>query len=408
MSKDNIKSTVEQEKDDLVATNYVKDTGKMIAGKEEAKEDCFEVSILKKLKEQITPDNLDDWVTIKYIIEKLGLKGKKAEQLEKSKILFDLSGFVLKNIDKEIEIIGKAVEIIQNKFSTEEAQTLMDAKRSTIEADVAKGMICIMPMASWGVDGGVYAIKILSDIERKSEIKLMLKYMDEELGEYAYSEYVTVKLSDLVYKCEGIDALKKNLGKLKKLMEYTPAKKEELNHQKLYVALCYFHEKITTRVVESDKLNFNDTYRILVREVYKLMNEHIFGNGYYILNSSELTKIAKKAGYTCNELAGMLKERGFLETDKDKIGRRKKTVTRDGVKTKYYCIRTSERFNELCDVMQDKLSLTEKDYSSLEEKYSELMGLSELKQVEDKSEKAETDNSKKEKPKKSNKVMKKW
>ncbi|MBU5332728.1 hypothetical protein KQI61_10985 [Anaerocolumna aminovalerica] len=407
MSKNNIKSTVEQEKNGVVATTYVKDTDKMIAGKEEEKGDCFEVSILKKLKNLITFDNLEDMVTSKYIIEKLGLKGQEEEQVKHSPF-FDICRFKLKNIKREIETARKATESVLYTFSTEEDQTHFVDERSAIETDVAKGMICIMPMVSWGVDGGVYAIKILSDTERKSEIKLMLKYMDEELGEYAYSEYVTVKLSDLVYKCEGTDALKKNLGKLKKLMEYTPAKKEELNHQKLYVALCHFHEKITTRVVESDKLNFNDTYRILVREVYELKNEHIFGNGYYILNSSELTKIAKKAGYTCNELASMLKERGFLETDKDKIGRRKKTVTRDGVKTKYYCIRTSERFHELCDAMQDKLSLTEDDYKSLDDKYSELMGLSEPKQVEDKSEKAETDNSKKEKPKKSKKVTQAW
>ena len=86
----------------------------------------------------------------------------------------------------------------------------------------------------------------------------MLKYMDDELKEYVYSEYVTVKLSDLIYEYEGRDALKKNFGKMKKLMEYTPAGKEELNYQKLYAALCHFQKKIVTRVVDSDTLNFNE------------------------------------------------------------------------------------------------------------------------------------------------------
>lgn len=150
MSKNNIKSTVEQEKNGVVATTYVKDTDKMINGKEETKEDCFEVSILKKLKNLITFDNLEDMVTSKYIIEKLGLKGQEEEQVKHSPF-FDICRFKLKNIKREIETARKATESVLYTFSTEEDQTHFVDERSAIETDVAKGMICIMPMVSWGL-----------------------------------------------------------------------------------------------------------------------------------------------------------------------------------------------------------------------------------------------------------------
>jgi CHAD domain-containing protein len=392
------KSIVEQEENGLVATTYINDTNKMIAGNEEGKADCFEVSILKRLKEVINPDNVDDRVTSKYIIEKLGLKGEEAEKVKNSS-LFNVCSFTLKDISENIKGTRNAMEAIKYKFSTEQVQSQMVAERSIVEPDVARGMICIMPMKSWGDDGGVYAIKILSDTEKKTVIKLMLKYMDDELKEYVYSEYVTVKLSDLIYEYEGRDALKKNFGKMKKLMEYTPAGKEELNYQKLYAALCHFQKKIVTRVVDSDTLNFNDTYKILVKEVFEIaateVGESIFGDGYYILSSDELKNIAKKAGYTLKELASMLKDRGFLETDKDKETRQQKTITRNKVKGKYYCVLTSEKFNGLCDTLEDKLSVTEEEYELFENKYTELMDTSASKQVEDKKGQARSKRSKK-------------
>lgn len=306
----------------------------------------------------------------------------------------------MKDIDDEIEKARKAIELNEYNFSSEENKNTLIEKASSIESDVTKGMVCILPMPLWGEDGGVYAIKIMTNTERKWAIKLTLKYFDEVMKEYVNSEYVTVKLSELVYKCDGTDALKKNIGKMRKLMDYSPDGYEELDYKKLYVALCLFHKKITTRVVESGKLSFDDVYRVMIEEILTLNNPDIYRKNYYILNSSELAGIAKKTGYTSEGLASLFQERGFLETDKDKVGRQQKTVTRDRVKKKYYCVIKKERFHELCNAMQDKLSLTEKDYSSLEEKYSELMGMNKAKQVEDKSEKV--------KPKKSKKVMNEW
>jgi hypothetical protein len=367
-------NTVEKNKNGLVETTYTLSSKEV--KKEEEVTNYFEVNIMRKLLEVVDLEkNAEDMVTSEYIVKMLNLEGEEAEKVKKS-VIFEIDKFHVMDIPRNIANWKRVNMLTDFKFGTKQKQKEHLEARNAIEVDATIGMVRILPMPQWGEGGGVYAIKIMSDTERKNEIKLVLKYEEEET--YAYSEFITVKPSELVYRFEGIDEVKKQVGKWKKLMDYSPAGKELLNYMELYVALCYFNEKITTRTVSSDKLNFENTYELIVRKVYELgiggVGEAILGEGYYILATGELELIAKEAGYSLKELITLLKERGMLESDKDKKCRNQKTTTRNGIKSKYYCILTGERFNEQCNTKVDMISISEEEFEQFGEVYRMLIG----------------------------------
>ncbi|MDF2542689.1 MAG: hypothetical protein K0S47_2407 [Herbinix sp.] len=369
-------NSVERIEKGLMATTYLNESNNLPDSQNKTRKDSFEVSILRKLRKVATLDEADKSVTQDYIIGKLGLVGKEAEQVWSSST-FDTCKFLVQEIDDMIRQWSIEDEVTDSQFNGENKKMELIDSRSVTVIDVTKGMVLILPMKSWGEDGGAYAKKLVSDTEKRSVIKVVFKYKNESDDEYSFSEFMTVKLSDLTYGFEGVGKLEKNIGKLKHLMDYTPAGMEVINFEMLYMSLCRFHNDIEPDVVSSNKLDFNDTYRILVEEVYKLVEngqKGILGEDYYKLEEAELKNIAKETGYDLEELVVQLKERGFLETDKDKKSRRKKTVTRDGKKGKYYCILTSDRFNELCNKKADKLSLPSDKFDECITFYQTLKG----------------------------------
>lgn len=378
MNKKNLNTyAVEKKENELIETIYPYDN-KIVSHVKEGT-DSFRVVILKKLLESVNLiKDAEDIVTNDYIIRKIELTEE-----EKEKVMVDFEYFKspVMDLPREIVLWDKAGSAVDYRFSGEEKQMSVIREKSTIELDVTKGMVRIYPMPQWGNAGGVYATKLTKDTERRTEIKLVLKYEDGE--SYAFSEFITVKLSELVYDYEGNSEYKKHLSKLKKLMDYSPAGKEELNYQQLYVALCYFNNKITTRIISSDKMSFEKSYELIVSKVYELANgnvgDSIFGDGYYILTKEELEEIASNAGYSVKELVALLRERGLLDTDNDKLSRNQKTVRRNGEVGKFYCILTSEKYNEQCNAKADMLSISEEDFEEFGKHFAKLIGTSKYK-----------------------------
>ncbi len=365
-------NAVEKNTNGLVETNYP--SGSPYAKKEEA--DDFELNILKRLLDAVDLiENAEDIVTRDYLIKRLSLTPAEEEMI-KGNPVFEFYRFPVMDIPREMVELGRSRCLINHHFGGKDMQTALIRTKSLTEVDITKGMVRILPMPQWGEEGGVYAVKLLSDAEKRIEIKLVLKY--EEEGIYQYSEFITVKPSDLTFSYEGTEELKKHSGKLKKLMDYSPAGKEPLDYKRLYVALSYFNQKINVRTVNSDKWDFEATYGLIVRKVFELGNagvgEDIIGDGYYIFTAEELESIAKESGRTLKELIMFLKERDLLETDKDKKTRNQKTTTRNGITTKYYCVLTSEKFRERYDTYADMLSVSEDEFKKCEELCGAILG----------------------------------
>jgi hypothetical protein len=366
---------VEESKGELVATNY-SHVNQIIGGQNDVYlRMSNDVDILRRLLNVVDLEkDAEDIVTVDYICKKLQLTNDEIKALNKS-VNFEYFRFPVMDIPNKINEWKKADSIMEFTFSGEELKKKIIIEKSTLEIDITKGMVRILPMKQWGEAGGVYAVRLLSDSERRTEIKLVLKYKEKD--KYVFSEFVTVKPSDLVYEYEGMAELKRQLCKLKKLMDYSPVNNEPLNYKQLYVALCLFNNKITSRIIKSDRLGFEEVYEILVMKVYELANsgvgDSIFGNGYYILTREELTEIADLAGYSVKELVRLLKERGMLETDTDKLSRNQKTVNRGDIKGKYYCVLTSEKYNKQYNSYDDMLSVSEEEYEECRELYESML-----------------------------------
>lgn len=371
-------NAIEKKDNGLVETIYHVDRFK--TSMKEGISDSFEVGILKRLSGAIDLyRNAEDVVTGEYILKHLNLTEIEKYQVNES-LAFELDKFPVMDIPRKIVEWERADNLSNHHFSGKDKQITLIRARSLIEIDPTRGMVRILPMTQWGEEGGVYAIKLLLDTEKRTEIKLVLKY-DRE-GTYKYSEFITVKPSELTYGYEGVEELMRRSSKLKTLMDYSPAEKEPLDYRKLYLALSYFNQKITVRAINSDKLSFEAMYELIVSKVYNLgsagVGEDIFGDGCYILTKEELESVAKEAGYTLKELIILLKERDLLETDKDKKSRNQKTTTRNGIKSKYYCVLTSERFNKLYEEKADMLSVSEEDFKEYEEFCETILGNSGL------------------------------
>jgi hypothetical protein len=366
---------VERNDNGLVETIYPLDSYN--SKNEEEIVSSFEVNILKRLLGAVNlTKDAEDIVTGEYIIKRLNFTETAEEERIRASLAFELDRFPVMDIPRKIVEWGRAGCLTNHRFGGKDMQTKIIRAKSLIEVDTTRGMVRILPMPQWGEEGGVYAIKLLSDAERRSEIKLVLKY--EEEGTYEYSEFITVKPSDLTYSYEGMAELKKHSNKLKKLMDYSPAGKEPLDYKRLYVALSYFNPRINVRTINSDKWDFEATYELIVRKVFEIgsasVGEDVFGDGFYILTTEELESVAKESGRTLKELIMFLKERDLLETDKDKKSRNQKTTTRNGIKNKYYCVLTSDRFCEQYDTYADRLSVSEDELKECEKLCDAILG----------------------------------
>lgn len=320
------------------------------------------LKILEMLRTVDAEDN--DIVKADFIIAKLNLSGKDAKEVE---VLFESIKFVYSDLNEEIEKWSKAGVTfeIAKRDNTEIIDELSD-----IKIDPTKGMYRVLHPSDWGIEGGVFAGKVVTANERKVTLNIVLKYLEDE--SYVCSEIIKLKLSDLSCKYE-INNIYNSAKNMKKVMDYMPSGKEQINYIKLYYRLCNLHDKIMEIEVASTKSSLNEVYTMIVEKAFLLNDEGIdaVGKGMYKLSRNEFNEIARRSGYKSEELVSILADNRLLLTDKDNPSRKQKTVRRNKKADKYYCVLYSATYETNNAKGNSFYEFNEKDLEEVDKKFNE-------------------------------------